>query len=130
MGVDLWRSVDRAGSTPDRFLANAVALGVADRVRFLTGDISAAVLPPNSADVVLACLAIHNIHDRERRRAVIDEAARALRPGGRLAIVDFTRTAEYAADARAAGLVDVIRSRPSALMWPPVRVVTAGKATS
>src|SRR3954470_19544157 len=129
-GIDLWRSVDQAGSRPDRLLANAAALGVADRIRVVTGDMSVPQLPDASADLVLACLSIHNIHDRAKRRAVIDQAARMLRPGGSLAIVDFAKTAEYVADARAAGLVDVCRSGPTALMWPPVRVVTARKPTA
>ncbi|NJC71033.1 class I SAM-dependent methyltransferase [Planosporangium thailandense] len=126
-GVDLWRSVDQAGSRPERFMANAEALGVADRVRVVTGDISALPLPDASADVVLACLSIHNIHDRDKRRATITHAARVLRPGGRLAIIDFAKTDQYARDARAAGLVDVTRSRPTPMMWPPVRVVLARK---
>lgn len=129
-GIDLWRSVDQAGSRPDRLLANAAALGVADRIRVVTGDMSAPQLPDACADLVLACLSIHNIHDRAKRRAVIDQAARMLRPGGSLAIVDFAKTAQYVADARAAGLVDVCRSGLTALMWPPVRVVTARKPTA
>jgi arsenite methyltransferase len=126
-GIDLWRSVDQAGSRPERLLANAAALGVAERVRVITGDMSAPQLPDACADLVLACLSIHNIHDRARRRAVIAHAARMLRPGGRLAIVDFAKTGEYVAAAWVAGLVDVARSRPTPLMWPPVRVVTARK---
>jgi arsenite methyltransferase len=72
-GIDLWRSSDQAGSRPERVLANAAALGVADRVRIVTGDISAPQLPDTCADLVLACLVIHNIHDRHRRRAAISE---------------------------------------------------------
>jgi arsenite methyltransferase len=126
-GIDLWRSADQAGSRPERLLANATALAVADRVRIVTGDISAPQLPDASADLVLACLATHNIHDRAKRRAAIGEAARMLRPGGRLAIIDFAKTAEYVADARASGLVETCRSGLTPLMWPPVRVVTARK---
>jgi arsenite methyltransferase len=61
---------------------------------------------------------------------VIEHAARMLRPGGRLAIIDFAKTGQYTADAGAAGLVEVSRSGLTALMWPPVRVVTARKPTS
>ena len=50
-----------------------------------------------------------------------------LRPGGRLAIIDLGKTAEYAEAARKAGLVEVHRSGPSLLMYPPTRVVTARK---
>jgi SAM-dependent methyltransferase len=126
-GIDLWRSRDQSGSRPERFTANATALGVAERVRVVTGDFSSRLLPAASADVVLACLAVHNVHFREKRRATLSEAARMLRPGGRLAIIDFAKTAEYVQDARAAGLVDVTRSAPTGLMWPPVRVVSARK---
>jgi arsenite methyltransferase len=126
-GIDLWRSIDQAGSRPERLLANATALGVAERVRVLTGDFSSRLLPAASADVVLACLAIHNVHDREKRRTTLLEAARMLRPGGRLAIIDFAKTSEYVQDALTAGLVDVTRSPLSPLMWPPVRLVTARK---
>jgi ubiquinone/menaquinone biosynthesis C-methylase UbiE len=124
-GIDLWRAVDQAGSRPERLWANAAALGVADRVRIVTGDISAPQLPDACADLVLACLAVHNLHERDKRRAAIGEAARMLRPEGRLVIIDFAKTAEYVADARAAGLVEVCRSGLTPLMWPPARVVTA-----
>lgn len=129
-GIDLWRSVDQAGSRPERLLANAAALGVADRVRVVTGDMSTRQLPDASADLLLACLSIHNIHDRATRRAVIEHAARILRPGGRLTIIDFAKTAEYVADAPATGLVDMRRSGLTALMWPPVRIVTGRKPTA
>jgi SAM-dependent methyltransferase len=44
-------------------------------------DPSALPLPDGGVDVVLACLAIHNIHDPGLSRQTIDEAARVLRPG-------------------------------------------------
>ncbi|XGX78370.1 2-methoxy-6-polyprenyl-1,4-benzoquinol methylase, mitochondrial [Terrabacter sp. BE26] len=129
-GIDLWRSIDQAGSRPGQLLANAAALGVADRVHVVTGDMSAPQLPDACADLVLASLSVHNIHDRAKRRAVIENAARMLRPGGQLAIIDFAKTAEYVADAHGAGLTQVSRSGLTALMWPPVRVVTARKPAS
>lgn len=124
-GIDLWRTVDQAGSSRGRCLANADLLGVAGRVTLVDGDMSAPPFEDGSFDAVLACVSIHNIHDRGKREATIRQAARVLRPGGRLAVIDFTRTAEYARAARAAGLVDVRRSGPSLLMYPPVRIVTA-----
>jgi arsenite methyltransferase len=80
-----------------------------------------------SVDLVLANLAIHNLRDRAKRESTIREAARVLRPGGTLAVVDFTRTAEYARDAAAAGLSEVDRSGLRWSLYPPVRVVTARK---
>jgi arsenite methyltransferase len=126
-GIDLWRGVDQAGPGPARCWANAETLGLQDRIRVLTGDMSALPLPDGSVDVVLACLAIHNIPDPGRRRRTLDEAARVLRPAGRLVVIDFAHTSDYVSAARAAGLTDVTRSSTSFLMWPPVRIVTARK---
>ncbi|MGH3829920.1 MAG: hypothetical protein ACRDRS_05625 [Pseudonocardiaceae bacterium] len=50
-----------------------------------------------------------------------------LRPGGRLGVIDFARTAEYSAAAIGAGLTDVHRSGLTWRMYPPVRIVTARK---
>jgi arsenite methyltransferase len=126
-GIDLWRAVDQAGSSRERCLANATILGVAARVRLIDGDMSELPLADGSVDVVLACLAIHNIHHRAKRARTIHEAARVLRPGGRLGVIDFTRTAEYAAAAIRAGLTDVHRSELRWRMYPPVRILTARK---
>jgi ubiquinone/menaquinone biosynthesis C-methylase UbiE len=124
-GIDLWRSIDQARPGPARCWANARTLGLQDRIKVLTGDMSALPLADSSVDVVLACLAIHNIHDPGRRRRTIDEATRVLRPAGRFVVIDLAHTSEYVSAARAAGLIDVSRSSPSLLMWPPVRIVTA-----
>lgn len=126
-GIDLWRTVDQAGSSRERCLANARILGVADRVTLIDGDMSELPLPDGSVDVVLACVAIHNLRGRARRAQTIHEAARVLRPGGRLGVIDFARTAEYATAAREAGLADVHRSGLTWRMYPPVRIVTARK---
>jgi SAM-dependent methyltransferase len=126
-GIDLWHGADQSRPGPARCRANAKTLGFQDRIEVLTGDMSAPPLPDSSVDVVLACLAIHNIHDPGRRRRTIDEATRVLRPAGRLVVIDLAHTSEYVSAARAAGLTDVTRSSPSLLMWPPVRIVTARK---
>jgi SAM-dependent methyltransferase len=125
IGVDLWRTVDQAGSDPETCLDNARRLGVDGRIKLLDADMSTLPLPRDSVDLVTACLAIHNIHDQDARRRTLAEAARVLRPGGRLAIIDFRRTGEYRRSALDAGFVDVRRSGYSLLMYPPVRVVTA-----
>jgi ubiquinone/menaquinone biosynthesis C-methylase UbiE len=125
VGVDLWRTVDQVGSDPEHCMDNARLLGVAGRVKLVNADMSALPLPDDSADLVTACLAIHNIHDEDARRRTLAEAARVLRPGGRLAIIDFAKTGEYVRFARAAGFVDVRRSGYSLRMYPPVRTVTA-----
>lgn len=127
-GIDLWLTADQAGSSAEACMANARILGVAERVRLYDGDMSDLPFENASFDMVLACLAIHNVHDKDKRRRVITEAARVLRPSGRLAIIDFARTGEYAATAKAAGMSAVQRSSLSFVMYPPVRVVTAARS--
>jgi arsenite methyltransferase len=105
IGVDLWRTVDQSGNDPARTLANADAEGV--DAALLTGDLRALPLRDGTADVVVSSLAIHNIPKAEGRLAAIREAARILRPGGKLVIVDYRHVKAYAEELRRLGLNDV-----------------------
>src|SRR5262249_37091118 len=87
IGVDIWSQVDQGKNSKAATLANAAAEGVSDRVEVLDGDMRALPLPVASVDVVVASLAIHNIREREGRRQAIDEIARVLKPGGRVALM-------------------------------------------
>lgn len=104
-GVDLWRSVDQSGNTPEAALANAVH--VADRVELRTGDLTALPFPDGSFDVAVSGLAIHNIASKSGRQRAVHEAARVMRPGGRLVLVDILHTADYVRWLTEDGLVDV-----------------------
>jgi SAM-dependent methyltransferase len=94
-GIDLWRSVDQSGNSQGAAARNAEANGVADRIGFDTGDMTALPYPDASFDLVTASLSIHNIRGAEGRAAAVREAWRVLAPGGTLAIVDISRTREY-----------------------------------
>jgi arsenite methyltransferase len=124
-GIDVWRTVDQAGSSREQCLDNARRLGVADRVKLIDGDMTSLPFPDASFDLVCASLAVHNLHPAARRERAISEACRVLRPGGRLAIVDIAGTRTYAATATAAGLRDVRRSGFVLGIFPPARMVTA-----
>ncbi|MGH9077570.1 MAG: class I SAM-dependent methyltransferase [Acidimicrobiales bacterium] len=124
-GIDLWRTRDQAGSTRVQCLTNARRVGVHDRVRLIDGDMTDLPLPDSSIDVVLACLAIHNLHPAARREKAVREAARVLRPGGRLAFIDIAGTRSYVSSAADAGLRDPRRSGYVLGIFPPARIVTA-----
>lgn len=96
VGVDLWRSVDQSGNAEEVTRANARAAGVDERVELRTGDMTDLPFADDEFDVVVSSLAIHNIPSAEGRAKAITEAARVLKPGGKLAVADFRHAPAYA----------------------------------
>lgn len=117
IGVDLWRTVDQSGNHPEMTMANAPALGVADRVELLTADLRELPLPNASADVVLSSLAVHNLHHPRARDSALREAARILRPGGRFVLLDLAHVPRHAQLLTDAGLVDVHHRNAGWRLW-------------
>jgi tocopherol O-methyltransferase len=70
----------------ERASATARSLGLEGEVRFIRGDYADTGFDDHSFDVVLACESFVHATDRE---AAIREAARLLRPGGRLVISEY-----------------------------------------
>lgn len=131
IGVDLWQA-DQTDNSADATVANAALEGVADRIEVRTGDMTALPLPDASVDVVVSNLAIHNIGSREGRRRALSEAARVLRPGGRLAIADLWEIRNHADQLRELGWCDVTWHNLGWRMWyggpwTSTRLVTATK---
>jgi arsenite methyltransferase len=132
VSLDLWKSSDQSGNTIDAARRNAELEGVADRVEFVTGDMTAMPFESNRFDVVVSALAIHNIRDPNGRRKAIDETYRVLKPGGRLLIADFRSTTEYASRLRELGARDVAERSLGWRYWyggpwTATRLVTATK---
>ena len=127
VGLDVWRRQDQAGNDPAATISNAQAEGVAERVELCDGDARRLPFDQQSFDVVVSSMALHNIAEAGGRAAAVGEVVRMLRPGGRVAILDFRYTSQYAAALAAAGLGEVHRSPRRVGMYPPVRVVTATK---
>jgi ubiquinone/menaquinone biosynthesis C-methylase UbiE len=112
VGLDLWRTEDQSGNNPEVTQRNLEAEGVAERCELKTGDMLAMPFEDNTFDLVVSSLAIHNIDERDLRNhahrlQAVSEAARVLKPGGRLVITDLLWTRRYAQHLRHLGMQDV-----------------------
>jgi arsenite methyltransferase len=128
-GVDIWRSEDLSGNTAEAALNNAKAEGVANRIKIENTDARKLPFGANSFDVVVSSLAIHNIDGTMERAKALREAARVLKPGGYLAILDIFQTGEYAKLLPQLGLSDVQLSPLTFLWCVPTRTLTARKSS-
>jgi arsenite methyltransferase len=126
-GIDLWRTVDQSGNSPEVTITNARAEGVENRIKIETGDMTKMPFADSSFDLILSSWAIHNIPNKEGRHKAIEEIVRVLRPGGRIAIIDIDAAAEYVETLRDKGMLDVMKSPPSFLFVTPSWTVRAKK---
>jgi arsenite methyltransferase len=116
IGVDLWRA-DQTDNSPDNTLRNAALENVADRVEVHTADITDLPFDDNSVDVIVSSLVIHNISEAEGRAKALSEAARVLRPGGKLAIADLAATDQHLRQLRDLGWTTARRRNLGWRMW-------------
>ena len=89
VGVDLWRRADQSGNDAAATLRNAIAEGVAERLEVRTADMTELPFTDNTFDVVVSNVAMHNAKAGAALDRAINEAARVLRPGGRLLVADL-----------------------------------------
>jgi ubiquinone/menaquinone biosynthesis C-methylase UbiE len=127
VGVDQWDAAVLSGNSSDAAKANAKLEGVADKVRFETGDIRKLVYPEKSYDVAMSALAIHNIGDSQGRTEAVKAIWRVLKPGGRLLILDIFHVGDYASILREAGAQDVTVTSHGFLWCLPTKSVVAKK---
>lgn len=86
--VDLFIKRDQTGNSPEATYDNAASLGVVDKVVLHTADFTKLPFQDMTFSLVTASLSIHNVDKSARRQAIID-AARVVRSGGYLIILDL-----------------------------------------
>jgi ubiquinone/menaquinone biosynthesis C-methylase UbiE len=106
-GVDWWSATDQTDNAPGAARENAGRAGVADRVRFETGDMRALPHAAATFDVVLSHWVVHNVPEAPDRAQALDEMLRVLRPNGWLVLADIDHHTEYLAHLRKAGVTDI-----------------------
>jgi arsenite methyltransferase len=122
VGLDLWRTEDQSGNNPAVTRRNLIAEAVAQQCELETGDMLAMPFEDNTFDLIVSSLAIHNIDERDlrdhtRRLQAVSEAARVLKPGGRLLIADLLWTGRYAQHLRELGMQKVEHRKLGWRFW-------------
>ena len=111
IGLDLWLAGALTGNRPEAVLDNARREGVLDRVEVKQGDVRQLPFADDSFDVVVSNFVVHEVDSRAEREQMLREMVRVLKPGGRLALVDFIFTAECVRVLQALGIADARRAR-------------------
>jgi SAM-dependent methyltransferase len=109
IGVDRWVHGAVSGNGAEAALRNAELAGIADRVEVCTGDARKLPFPSATFDVALSNFVLHELDTPAERTQMLSEIARVLKPGGRVALVDFIFTGEAERALRAQGMRDVRR---------------------
>jgi ubiquinone/menaquinone biosynthesis C-methylase UbiE len=111
VGVDRWVAGALTGNRPEAVLHNALLEGVSERVDVKDGDVRQLPFADASFDAVLSNFVVHEVKSRAERKQVLREMVRVLKPGGRLALVDFIFTTECVRVLREIGIGDAKRTR-------------------
>jgi arsenite methyltransferase len=117
VGVDVWSATDQSGNAEEVTRKNAALESVAERVELHTADMRRLPFDDGSFDVVVSSLAIHNVPGAGERAKALREAARVLKPDGKLAIADIRHTRAYARELEACGLKITERRSLGSRFW-------------
>jgi ubiquinone/menaquinone biosynthesis C-methylase UbiE len=130
VGLDLWRSEDQSGNSPDATWRNLDAECVRNRCELVTADMKAVPFADSTFDLVVSSLAIHNIEGDQGRGQAVGEAVRVLKPGGRLLIADLMWTEAYAKRLRELGMENVAEQHLDWRFWYGALGLATGLATA
>jgi SAM-dependent methyltransferase len=106
-GIDLFVKGDQSGNSPVATYKNAAALGVCEQTVLHTGSFAELPFSDGAFSLVTGSLSIHNA-DKATRKKAIGEAARVLKSGGYLVVVDMAGyVSEYLNTVKEMGWTDV-----------------------
>jgi ubiquinone/menaquinone biosynthesis C-methylase UbiE len=125
VGLDPWKGGGLSGNQPESVLENARREGVPGRVSVERGDARHLPFADGSFDVVVSNFVLHEMKSRDERASMIREIARVLKPGGRVALVDFIFTAECVETLTKSGVPSQRFRDPTPSFWFSV-VLNAG----
>jgi SAM-dependent methyltransferase len=111
IGLDRWVAGALTGNRPEAVVNNARVEGVLDRVEVKQGDARQLPFADDSFDVAVSNFVLHEVNNRAEREQILREMVRVLKPGGRLALVDFIFTGECVRVLQAIGIADAKRVR-------------------
>lgn len=108
-GVDRWDKGAVSGNGPEAALENAEREDVLERVAVREADARSLPFTDGSFDLVVSNYVLHEMDTKADRERMLREIVRVLRPGGRVALVDFIFTRECV-EVRSCGLADAGRA--------------------
>jgi SAM-dependent methyltransferase len=138
--VDTWQPQDLSGNSEEALRSNIDLEEVGGRVHVYQADARRLPFEPNSFDVVVSNLGLHNIGEnaglrggiaksyrRQERAKALAEIARVLAPRGRAVISDFHYIDEAAAELTGWGLTVTVHG-PFRDTMPAQKILIADKA--
>ena len=111
VGVDIWDRSAITRNSPLSVRENAAIEEVASRIELVQGDARSLPLADATFDAVLSNFVVHEVNTATDREQIMKEALRVLKPGGRLALVDFIFTGHCVEILRRLGMRDARRIR-------------------
>ena len=126
-GIDIWSTEDLSGNAAEATEQNLAIEGVDARCTLISESAAEMSFADGSFDVVVSNLCLHNLYDREIRRAALAHIVRVLRPGGVALLSDYKLTGEYADLLRGSGFTVEKRRGGMLTTFPPLTVVVARK---